>query len=303
MDPNWALARKQQTLMHRARILQAIRAFFIQADFLEVETPQRLPGNAPEFHIDPEPSGSWYLQTSPELCMKRLLAAGCPRLFQLCHCWRQEERGRRHLPEFTLLEWYRGGSDYNALMDDCQQLLRHLLPAGQLNWQGQQIDLSGPWERLSVDQAFQRHAGCGCLEALANDQFDQLLVEKVEPCLGQNRPTLLCDYPLPLGALARRKPEDPRWAERFELYIAGMEIANGFSELCDPVEQVQRFTAEEQQRRQAGKEPYPVPVNFLRELGQLKSAAGIALGIDRLVMLLTDKADIAEVVAFTPEDL
>ncbi|ORJ59863.1 EF-P lysine aminoacylase GenX [Geothermobacter hydrogeniphilus] len=303
MDFSVALARKQQTLMQRARILQAIRAFFITDDFLEVETPQRLPGNAPEMHIDAEPSGPWFLQTSPELCMKRLLAAGCPRLFQISRCWRQGERGRRHLPEFTLLEWYRGGADYHALMEDCRKLLSHLVPGGRLQWQGREIDLSSEWQRLTVDEAFRRYAGCSCLEALEQDRFDQLLVEKVEPCLGLETPTLLCDYPLPLGALARRKPDDPRWAERFELYVAGIELANGFSELCDPVEQVRRFAAEEEARRQAGKPPYPVPTRFLRELGRLESAAGIALGIDRLVMLLTDKEDIAEVVAFPPEDL
>lgn len=303
MNFSEALARKQQILFHRARILRSIRAFFVSDAFLEVETPLRLPGNAPELHIDAEPAGDWFLQTSPELCMKRLLAAGCPKLFQICHCWRQGERGRRHLPEFTLLEWYRGGADYQALMNDCQMLLRYLVPQGQLTWQGQSIDLASRWERLTVEEAFRRHADCGSLEALEADRFDELLVGKVEPNLGRETPTLLCDYPLPLGALARRKQDDPRWAERFELYIAGIELANGFSELCDPVEQVQRFAREEEDRRQVGKPPYPVPTNFLRELGQLKSAAGIALGIDRLVMLLTDSKDIAEVVAFTPEDL
>jgi len=303
MDFSEVLARKQQTLMQRARITQAIRAFFIANDFLEVETPQRLPGNAPEQYIDAEPSGDWFLQTSPELCMKRLLAAGCPRLFQLSHCWRQGERGRRHLPEFTLLEWYRGGADYTALMDDCRKLLRQLVPEGSFTWQGNRIDLTGAWETISVDEAFRRHAGCGCLEALERGRFDQLLVERVEPQLGLQTPTLLCDYPLELGALARRKPDDERWAERFELYVAGLELANGFSELCDPVEQVQRFAKEEEARRRSGKPPYPVPERFLRELGKLRAAAGIALGMDRLAMLLTDVDDIAKVVAFTPEDL
>lgn len=302
-DPIRMLAGKQQTLIQRAAIIRELRAFFTTAGFLEVETPQRLPGNAPEFHIDAEPAGDWFLQTSPELCMKRLLAADYPLLFQLCHCWRQGERGRQHLPEFTLLEWYRSEADYSALMDDCQALLRALVPALHLNWKGIAIDLSGDWERLTVAEAFHRYAGCSAVEALKADNFELLLVEQVEPRLGLVKPTILYDYPVELGALARRKQGAPELAERFELYIAGLELANGFSELTDPDEQRQRFSDDEQHRREAGKPPYPVPERFLDELALLKPAAGIALGVDRLVMLLTGAEDIAKVVAFTPEEL
>ena len=136
MEPNWALARKRQTLIERARIVRTIRAFFVAHGFLEVETPQRIPVNAPEPHIDAVPSGDWTLQTSPELCMKRLLAAGYPPLFQFCHVWRAGERGSRHVPEFTLLEWYRPQADYAALMADCEALFAALSPSGILDWRG-----------------------------------------------------------------------------------------------------------------------------------------------------------------------
>ncbi|WP_298039580.1 EF-P lysine aminoacylase EpmA [uncultured Desulfuromonas sp.] len=303
MEPNWALARKRQNLQKRARIVQTIRAFFAERDYLEVETPHRIPGNAPEAHIDPVPSGSWCLHTSPELAMKRLLAAGYERTFQLCRCWREGERGANHLPEFTLLEWYRAGADYTALMTECEALLAALLPGGKATWQGHAIDLAAPWQRLSVREAFDRYAPMPLDRALASERFEEVLTEYVEPRLGQGRPTFLYDYPLELGALARTKPDDPTVAERFELYIAGLEIANAFSELTDPAEQRERFMQDEKSRRAAGKKPYPFPEKFLCELEAMPEAAGIALGVDRLVMLLTGAEAIDEVVAFTPEEL
>ena len=302
-DVNWALARKQQTLQSRARIIQDIRAFFVADDFLEVETPHRIPANAPEPHIDAEASNGWFLQTSPELAMKRLLAAGHTRLFQICRVWRAAERGSRHLPEFTLLEWYRARADYHALMQDCEKLLTRLVPQQHLAWQGQVFDLAPPWERLPVQDAFRRFAGMTPQQALRTGRFDEILTERVEPQLGRKKPTFLIEYPTELAALARTKPDDPTVAERFELYIGGLEVANAFSELNDPVEQRRRFQRDEEQRRAAGKAPVPLPEPFLKELETLPAAAGIALGIDRLVMLLTDQADIAEVVALTPEQL
>lgn len=301
MEPNWTLARKRQTLIERARIVQTIRAFFVAHDFLEVETPQRIPVNAPELHIDAVASEDWSLQTSPELCMKRLLAAGYPQLFQLCHVWRGAERGARHLPEFTLLEWYRRDADYTALMADCEALLAVLCPSGRLDWQGQRFDLAPPWERLTVAEAFGRYAGCSVTEALASDRFDELMAVRIEPHLGQGRPTLLFDYPAECAALARRKPSDLAVAERFELYIGGIELANAFSELTDPQEQRERFARDEARRRAAGKAPLPLPEPFLAELSVLPAAAGIALGVDRLAMLLCDVTRLDEVVAFPPE--
>lgn len=303
MEPNWTLARKRPVLEARARIVQTIRAFFVAADFLEVETPLRIPANAPEPHIDPQPSGDWYLQTSPELCMKRLLAAGYPRLFQLCRVWRAAERGRRHLPEFTLLEWYRRDCDYTVLMDDCEALLRALVPWGELRHGTAVIDVAGPWERLTVAEAFARYAPLAMDEALTAGSFDELMALAIEPHLGRERPTFLCDYPAACAALARRKPGAPHLAERFELYIAGLELANAFSELTDPAEQRERFARDEATRQAAGKVPIPLPEPFLRELATLSPCAGIALGVDRLVMLLTGQDDIAAVTAFTPEEL
>lgn len=303
MEPNWALASKRPALEARARILQTIRAFFVGRDYLEVETPHRIPANAPEGYIDAVPSGDWFLHTSPELCMKRLLAAGYPRLFQLCRCWRQGERGGRHLPEFTMLEWYRSGCDYHALMAECEALLRTLAPGGELRWQGETLDLSPPWERLSVAEAFARYASIPLQQALDSGRFDECLALEVEPHLGCTTPTFLIEYPAELAALARHKPDDPTVAERFELYLCGIELANAFSELTDATEQRRRFAAEEAQRRAAGKPPYPSPEPFLAELPAMPPAAGIALGVDRLVMLLTDKVHIDEVVAFAPETL
>ena len=303
MTGNWQLAKRRPTLEARARIVQAIRAFFMAGGFLEVETPQRIPVNAPELHIDAVRSGTWSLHTSPELCMKRLLAAGYPRLFQICRVWRKAERGSRHLPEFTLLEWYRSDADYNNLMDDCEALLRILVPTGTLKVQGTEIDLSAPWQRMSVADAFATYASLPLALALAVNRFDELLTSEVEPRLGQVRPTFLYDYPAQLAALARRKADEPEIAERFELYIAGIEVANAFSELTDPDEQRQRFTSDEAARRAQGKDPLPLPEKFLTELANLPPSAGIALGVDRLVMLLTNAATIDEVVAFSPEEL
>ncbi|WP_029911549.1 EF-P lysine aminoacylase EpmA [Pelobacter seleniigenes] len=303
MEPNWQLARKRAFLFKRARILQQVRAFFMERDFLDVETPQRIPANAPELHIDAEPAAEWFLQTSPELCMKRLLAAGYERIFQICHCWRQGERSRRHLPEYSMLEWYRQGCDYTALMDDCEALLDTLCPAGQLAWQGQLVDLQPPWPRLTVAEAFAAFSPMPLAEALASGEFDTMMALEIEPQLPTEKPLFLIEYPAACASLARTKPGQPAVAERFELYIAGLELANAFSELTDSQEQRQRFAAEEQQRRACGKPPYPTPQPFLKELDTLSAAAGIALGIDRLVMLLCDLPTIDDCVAFTPEQL
>ena len=299
-DVNWAVSRKRQTLEHRARIVQSIRAFFISGGFLEVETPQRIPANAPEPHIDAVASGEWWLQTSPELAMKRLLAAGYPAIFQLSRVWREHERGARHLPEFTLLEWYRSDSDYRSLMDDCEALLLTLVPGGVLSWQGGEIDLTSPWRRLSVRESFELYPSLTLEEALAANRFDQLITLEIEPRLGPG-PGFLYDYPAGCAALARRKPGDEKFAERFELYVGGLELANAFSELCEPEEQRQRFERDTALRRESGKATGPLPEPFLDDLQHLDSAAGIALGVDRLVMLLCDAAAIDDVVAFPPE--
>lgn len=303
----WKLAGKKALLRRRQVIVAAIRDFFYARDFLEVETSNRIPAPAPEVHVDSFSSGTWFLHPSPEVCMKRLLAAGYERLFQICKCYRDGERGARHLPEFTLLEWYRAGADYNALMADCENLLadtvRRLALGRCFVYQGQAIDLEPPWERITVDEAFRRYTGVTADDVLAAGRFEEILVEEVEPHLGLGKPTFLCDYPLPLASLARRKNDHPRVAERFELYICGMELANGFSELTDPAEQRRRFQEAIEERNRLGKALSPMPEPFLDDLSRMPEAAGIALGLDRLVMVLADAAVIDQVVAFTPEML
>jgi lysyl-tRNA synthetase class 2 len=293
----------------RARALRGVRAFFEDQGFLEVETPNRIPAPAPEAHIDPQPSGAAYLHTSPELCMKRLLAAGYDRIYQLTRCHRRGERGRRHLPEFTLLEWYQAEMDYAAMMTLTEALVGAVV-AGcrpqhprQLNYRGERIDLTPPWERLTVENAFQRYAPLSVAAALAEDRFDEIIALAIEPHLGRKRPVFLCDYPVECGALARPMADAPHLVERFELYIAGIELCNGFGELNDPIEQRRRFNAERQLRQAAGKPVAPLPERFLEALDRMPKASGNALGIDRLVMLLADTADIDEVTAFTPEEL
>ena len=272
-----------------------------------METPCRIPAPAPEPYIDAIPSGTWYLQTSPELAMKRLLAAGHDRIFQLCRCWRDGERGRFHLPEFTMLEWYRAAADYTDLMTDCEELLRAAAAAvpgeGTVSFGGITADLTRPAERLSVRDAFRRWTALSAEEALGRDRFDELLVTEIEPHLGIGVPTILSDYPAARGALARRKASNPDLAERFELYLCGVELANAFSELTDPAEQRARFREDRAERRRAGRDPYPLPEPFLVELPLLPPSAGIAFGVDRLVMLLLDTPAIDDVVAFTPEEL
>ena len=298
----------QKNLQLRARIIQEIRRFFVDRDYLEVETPIRIPAPAPEAHIDAVESGERFLQTSPELCMKRLLAAGIHRIFQICKCFRQGERGRLHLPEMTLLEWYRADSDYLDMMDECEALINTVARMNGsekdlLIYQGKEIKLTPPWPRISVSEAFEKLGSTPLNAALEGGRFDDIMAEKIEPNLAQTQPVFLYDYPACRASLARLKPQDLRIAERFELYIGGLEICNAFSELTDPVEQRKRFEYEKENRRRSGKPLYAMPEKFLAALGNMPAAAGNALGIDRLVMLFSDSRQIDDVVAFTPEEL
>jgi lysyl-tRNA synthetase class 2 len=307
LDYNYLLARKAQALNLRAKLIQSIRHFFIQQDFLEVETPLRLPAPAPEEHIEAISSGDWFLQTSPELCMKRLLAANFPRIFQISKCFRAAERGSKHLPEFTLLEWYVAQFDYFQLIDQCQAMLitafKDMGHTQNITWQDIKISLASPWERLRVADAFSRYAPISLQDALHEDKFDEIMVEYIEPRLGIDRPTFIYDYPAKLAALAKIKKIDSTVAERFELYIGGLELANGFSELTDTREQRQRFEKAQAARAAKNWARYSMPEKFLTALQTLPESAGIALGIDRLAMILADTATIDEVVTFTPEEL
>ena len=235
--------------------------------------------------------------------MKRLLAAGCSQIFQLCKCFRRHERGDRHLPEMTMLEWYRSAADYRDLMTDCEGLLLALTPGGVLLQNGQTIDLSPPWPRLTLHAAFQQFAPISLEQALAEDQFEEILVRDIEPRLGQETPVFLCDYPASQASLSRLHPNNPTLAERFELYIGGVELANGFSELTDANEQRLRFQREQEIIAALGRQLGPMPEPFLTDLATMPAAAGIALGVDRLVMLFTGARSIDQVIAFPPEGL
>jgi lysyl-tRNA synthetase class 2 len=298
---------KLANLERRAAIVHLIRGFFSGCGYLEVETPLRIPAPLPEAHIEPVPADGWVLQPSPELCMKRLLAASFEKIFQLCKCFRKTERGRRHLPEMTMLEWYAAGQTYVDLMARCEELIGHIargLGGGDsLSYQGMSVDLSPPWPRLTVAEAFHRFASVPVEEALARGRFDEIMGFEIEPNLGAERPIFLIDYPAEKASLARLKPGRPDVAERFELYIGGLELCNGFSELNDAAEQRRRFAAEQGLIRAAGRAAYPLPEKFLDALERLPPCAGNALGIDRLIMLFCDAATIDEVVAFTPEEL
>jgi len=235
------------------------------------------------------------------------MAAGYEKVFQICRCWRERERGSLHLPEFTLLEWYRAGGDYRSLMEECEELIRSVatgIGLGQnLTFRGCKIDLSEPWERISVKEAFQRYPRTTVTEALEKNLFDEVMVQEIEPKLGLRKPMFIYDYPAQRGALARLKQEDPTVAERFELYMGGLELANGFSELVDSEEQRKRFLMENENRQSNGKPIYSMPDRFLAELDDMPPSVGIALGVDRLVMVFLDAKTIDEVVAFTPEEL
>jgi lysyl-tRNA synthetase class 2 len=323
--------------MARNRVTAALRADFAAQDFVEVEpcALQVSPGNeahisgfATEFTTAAGVRQRLYLHSSPEFACKKLLAAGERRIFALSRVFRNGERGPLHHPEFTMLEWYRAGETYDVVMEDCHRLLACAAEAAgvrKLNWRGREADPCAEPERLSLAEAFDRYAGIDLLstcsgavpdrDALAraassagisavaddtwSDIFSKVLVAHVEPKLGISRPTVLMDYPLCEAALARPSARDPRVAERFELYACGVELANGFGELTDAAEQRRRFEAEMDERQRLYGERYPIDEDFLAALAQMPEASGIALGFDRLVMLLTGATRIDQVL-WTP---
>ena len=296
-----------ENLRRRAAITHSVRCFFIEKGYLEVETPLRVPFPIPEAHIDPQEAGDGYLQASPELCMKRLLAAGSGPIFQITKAFRKGERGAKHIPEMTLLEWYTPHADYNDLMADCQGLFlriaRDLGLGDVLEVKGKPLHLNRPWRRITVEEAYALYGSLPMAEAIAQDRFDEVMGLEVEPKLGCDTPVLLCDYPAPMAALAKRKELDPSVAERFELYVDGLELANGFTELTDAVEQRLRFEGEVSLRKRLGKSTWPIPEPFLKELPQMPPTAGIALGMDRLAMLFCGAETIDDVLTFSPESL
>ena len=340
-SPWWTRERhadRRPRLLARNRIVAGLRAHFSRADFVEVETAalQVSPGN--EAHLAAFATqavsadgmqASLYLHTSPEFACKKLLAAGEPRIVALSPVFRNRERGALHHPAFTMLEWYRAGEPYERLMADCADLLglaAEMAGARHLAWRGREADPFAAPERLTLAEAFARHAGIDLLATLGadgetdrealdaavrtagirtapddtwSDLFSRVLVERIEPRLGDGRATILCEYPLPEAALARPKPGDPRVSERFELFACGVELANAFGELTDAAEQRHRFEAAMDEKRRVYGERYPLDEDFLAALAHMPEASGCALGLDRLVMLATGAARIEDVL-WTP---
>jgi len=304
-----------EALRTRALAVRMVRSFFDRRGFLEVETPSMVPCPGLDLHLDafgvegaPKGRPLWLI-TSPEYQMKRLLAGGVPRCYQLARCYRRGEQGSRHNPEFVMLEWYRSFASMDAVARDTEDLVREIVTtlAGKTTIEVDHVpvDLSAPFERLSVGEAFARFAGVSADEAIElastnEDRFFRLLVEDVEPALARlGRPVFLIDYPAPFASLARLKPNDPRVAERFELYVGSLEVCNGFGELTDPAEQRARFLRDQEHRAEQGKAVYPLDERFLAALAEgLPPSAGNALGLDRLVALGTSARSIGDVSAF-----
>ena len=295
------LVRIKAYLERRALVLQLIRAFFAGQGFLEVDTPVRVAEVAPEEHITPFRSEGWWLSTSPELHMKRLLAAGYERIFQIARCFRKGEAGRHHNPEFTMLEWYRAGGDVQQMMWDTEALTlsiaQRLGLGAETEFNGRQIDLRAPWLRVTVRDAFRTAAGWDPIASPDALRFDVDLATRVIPTLEAGRPVILEGYPAAMASLARLKPDDPAVAERAEVFVGGLEIANAYTELNDPREQRARFEAEAARIRDQGREA-SLPGRFLEAIETLPACGGIALGVDRLVMLMCGTDAIEDVIAF-----
>lgn len=275
-------------LERRARILRAIRTFFDERGFIEVETPVRIAAPAPEAHIDcpvvPSPDGiggTTYLRASPELQMKKLLADGMRQIYQIGPCFREGERGRRHNPEFTMIEWYRKDATYLDIAKDAEDLLSALFPE------------KPTFRRLTVREAYREYAGWDPWEDWNQDRFDFDMATKIEPNLPR-APVFLMDYPPQAASLAKLRGDV---TERWELYVGGIELANCFTELCEEAEQRKRFLASKAERQELGESDYPIDEEFLTKLPRMGSASGVALGIDRLVMLLCGAKEISSVMA------
>lgn len=335
-SPFWAAhvhSDRRPALMARGQIVAALRRWFADRDFVEVETGilQVSPGNETHLHAFSTalaaPDGTTaprYLRTSPEFACKKLLAAGERRIVEFARVFRNRERGALHHPEFTMIEWYRSGESYEALMGDCAAILElaaRTAGTRQLQFRGVEADAFAEPERLTVAEAFTRFAGIDLLATLPGgegdgaalagaakaagiriadddrwgDIFSRVLVERVEPRLGIGRATILDRYPAGQAALARRSEKDPRVAERFELYACGVELANGFGELTDAVEQRRRLEHEMEEKTRLYGERYPIDEDFLAALAHMPPACGIALGLDRLVMLAVGASRIDQV--------
>jgi lysyl-tRNA synthetase class 2 len=326
---------RREAARSRARLSAAVRALLGARGYEEVETPCLVPAPGMEPHLAPfetafvpeggGPPRPLWLHTSPEYAMKRLLAEGFERTFQLARVFRNGEISATHNPEFTMLELYRAGAGAEDAMQDVEELLEGaawaLAGRPRARWRGGDLDLSAPFERLTMREAFRRRAGVdleragGDVERLRaearaagldagrpSDTFDDLFfrifLERVEPGLGAPRPVWLTEWPAPMAALARLVPGDPRWAERFELFAGGLELANGYAELTDAAEQRRRLVAEQDQRRRLGRPVPPLDEAFLEAVGRMPEAGGVAIGFDRVLMILAGAASIEDVLLF-----
>jgi len=332
----------------REKVLTAIRRFFLDRVFHEIETPSLTCSLPPESYLDifetklydrMNHSRRAFLPTSPEPFLKKLLVAGVGNCFSITKSFRNtEDTSYTHTPEFTILEWYRVNANYRDIMTDCEELLIFINTYLQrmrevktnekpieLSYQGEVITISQPWERLSMREAFQKYAHTDLERALTRDKiapiakakgyqvekddtweelFHKVYLNEVEPHIGRNKPTIIYDYPVALAALSRKKKSDPRFAERFEFYIGGMELGDAYSELTDADEQLARFQEESRERRRLGKTDHPIDTDFIDALRVgMPEAGGIAVGVDRLIMLFADVTDIADTLFFPIRDL
>lgn len=338
-EPNWKRLKTDpeywERMLTRSAVIAATREFFISEGFLEVETPilVKVPGMEPNLQpmtVGKDGRASGYLITSPEYAMKKLLAGGLERIFEITKVFRGgEPSGGMHNPEFTMIEWYRTEASYTDVMEDTERMVeavaRKTTGSPLVTYQGNTIDLSAPWQRMSVSEAFTRFCDIDLakgvddahwfravlekkgVEVTDDESFDDMFfrtfLSDIEPHLGLEKPVILYDYPASMAALSRIKENDPRFAERFEVYCAGLELCNAFSELDDPEEQRIRLEKEQDQRREAGKPVFDIDRQFIEAVGEMSASAGIAFGMDRLVMLLTDASSIDDVLFFPAKDI
>lgn len=343
---NWQRLKNNETLLQkllmREKVFDGIRSFFKQQNFHEVETPLLVahPGTEPYLEVfetkllSPVASSSQaFLLTSPEYAMKKLIAGGMGNIFQICKSFRNGEGlSERHNPEFTILEWYRTHASYIDIMKDFEQMLWflhitiHKTESGILTYQEKNYDITPPYTRISVSEAFEKYLGISADELLSEESlkkkatekgyevtektdweaaYNQLFLNEIEPHLtNQQKPVILYDYPASQASLSKRKASDPRFAERFEVYLAGLELGNAFSELTDAVEQKSRFLEELALRKQLGKTEYTLDQDYIDALTSgIPETGGIAVGVDRLVMLLADVADIQDTLFFPAQEV
>lgn len=302
-----------QTFWFRAQVIDKIRAFFKKEGFLEVQTPSLSPSLVPESYLEifetelRDKEGrkrAAFLTPSPELWHKKLLTADSGSIFEITKSFRNTDIGSPlHNPEFTLLEWYRTPADYLDTMADCEKLLR-FLAGDKITYQGKDFDLVKPFERITVENAFAKYAPGADPFSLSSEDFSLIYVDKIEPNLGFPGPTIMYDYPAQFAPLAKTSKKDPRVKERFELYLSGIELADAYNELTDPIEQKEQFKKEAAERKKSGRTNHSVDWDFIEALkAGLSPCSGVALGIDRLLMILADKTDINEVILFGGKDI